>query len=377
MGFGGVSSNLTGDDNTAIGYRSLGSIQSTGTDNVAIGSSAGFDITTGYQNTIIGYGADVGTATDNNSTVIGYNAVGGGSNSVTIGGSLNQDVFFTGDLIKLRSNTASSNVKIKLHSDTDTDPKTSIEFQRGANDTWGADAYRDFKLENDGGEFTLEYGESGTTRPAFKYDTGNRMLFQTGSYDITTKGVVIDENGRIMAITSDNVEPLLLNRQDSDGVLIEFRQANSVEGDISVSGATVTLNGFAGAHESSGISTDSPIGTVVSTIDELDTREIDGVTQTINNHPKIKVSDVVGDSRIYGVVGNYNPKTGKPQITAVGIGSVLVTGPCNGGDLLESNGDGTARVQSDDIIRSKTIGKVTVGDSNSGVKLVSCVLYCG
>ena len=47
------------------------------------------------------------------------------------------------------------------------------------------------------------------------------------------------------------------------------------------------------------------------------------------------------------------------------------------GPLLESNGDGTAKVQSDDIIRSKTIGKVTIGNSNTGVKLVSCVLYCG
>ena len=45
--------------------------------------------------------------------------------------------------------------------------------------------------------------------------------------------------------------------------------------------------------------------------------------------------------------------------------------------LLESNGDGTAKVQSDDMIKSKTIGKVTIGNSDSGVKLVSCVLYCG
>ena len=30
-----------------------------------------------------------------------------------------------------------------------------------------------------------------------------------------------------------------------------------------------------------------------------------------------------------------------------------------------------------DIIKSKTIGKVTIGNSGSGVKLVSCVLYCG
>ena len=39
--------------------------------------------------------------------------------------------------------------------------------------------------------------------------------------------------------------------------------------------------------------------------------------------------------------------------------------------------DGTAKVQSDDIVRSKTLGKVTIGNSNTGVKLVSCVLYCG
>ena len=64
-------------------------------------------------------------------------------------------------------------------------------------------------------------------------------------------------------------------------------------------------------------------------------------------------------------------------VASVGIGSVLVTGACNGGDLLESNGDGTAKVQDDDIIRSKTIGKVTIGNSDTDVKLVSCVLYCG
>jgi len=61
----------------------------------------------------------------------------------------------------------------------------------------------------------------------------------------------------------------------------------------------------------------------------------------------------------------------------VGIGSIRVTGACSKGDLLESNGDGTAKVQSDDIIRSKTIGKVTIGNSDTNEKLVSCVMYCG
>ena len=67
----------------------------------------------------------------------------------------------------------------------------------------------------------------------------------------------------------------------------------------------------------------------------------------------------------------------KVYITSVGIASVKVTGSCSGGDLLESNGDGTAKVQSDDIVRSKTLGKVTIGNNNTGVKLVSCVMYCG
>ena len=47
--------------------------------------------------------------------------------------------------------------------------------------------------------------------------------------------------------------------------------------------------------------------------------------------------------------------------------------------MLESNGDGLAKVQDDDIIRSKTIGKVTANVSGSATedRLVACVLYCG
>jgi len=79
---------------------------------------------------------------------------------------------------------------------------------------------------------------------------------------------------------------------------------------------------------------------------------------------------------VYGVVAEFTPQD-KLIVTSVGIGSVRVTGACSKGDLLESNGDGTAKVQSDDIVRSKTLGKVTIGNSNTGVKLASCVMYCG
>ena len=169
------------------------------------------------------------------------------------------------------------------------------------------------------------------------------------------------------------------NRSNEDGAVIGIHQAGTQEGTISVSGSTVSYNGFSGNHETSGIASDTLIGTVCSTIDELDTY-LSGSKegQTRADHAKIKVSDAVGDTRVYGVLTNFDREIdNKPIVASVGIGSILVTGSCVGGDLLESNGDGTAKVQDDDIIRSKTIGKVTIGNSTSSAKLVSCVLYCG
>ena len=171
---------------------------------------------------------------------------------------------------------------------------------------------------------------------------------------------------------------LYLNRMNNDGTIVDLRQNGSTEGTISVAGSTVNYNGFAGRHESSGIATSTARGTVVSTIDELDTYPANSnkAGQTRADHAKVKVSDSVGDARVYGVVGDFD-ENDKLFVVSVGIASVKVTGSCSGGDLLESNGDGTAKVQSDNLIKSSTIGKVTIRNSDTGVKLVSCVLYCG
>jgi hypothetical protein len=208
--------------------------------------------------------------------------------------------------------------------------------------------------------------------------SGGTVVFGKTSDDFGTAGVRIEAAGS-MAATGANTNPMALNRLTSDGILNAFFQDGSLEGNISVSGSSVTYNGFTGTHETSGIASDTPIGTVCSTIDELDTY-ISGTKEGQNrsDHAKIKVSDAEGDSRVYGVLSKFDIEIdNKPIVASVGIGSILVTGSCVGGDLLESNGDGTAKVQDDDIIRSKTIGKVTIGNSNTDVKLVSCVLYCG
>ena len=208
------------------------------------------------------------------------------------------------------------------------------------------------------------------------------MIGKTAS-SFNTVGISLIKDGRI-GLKTDGQEGLNLNRAQ-DGAVAEFRSADTAEGTISISGSTVSYNGFSGSHESSGIPTNTAIGTVVSTVDELDVYpDTDYKTGEAHNkagetradHAKIKISDSVGDRRVYGVLASFN-EDNKPIVASVGIGSVKVTGACAGGDLLESNGDGTAKVQDDDIIRSKTIGKVTIGDSDTSVKLVSCVLYCG
>ena len=211
-----------------------------------------------------------------------------------------------------------------------------------------------------------------------RMDASGRLLIGATTYDASNAGIYLNGASGKGFFTVSGDAPLAINRLSSDGDLVELRQANNTEGTISVSGSTVSYNGFSGQHESSGIATNTPIGTVVSTIDELDTYPT-GTTkagQTRADHAKVEVSDTVGDSAVYGVVSRFDDND-KVFVASVGIGSVRVTGACAKGDLLESNGDGTAKVQSDDIVRSKTIGKVTIGNSNSGVKLVSCVLYCG
>jgi hypothetical protein len=98
--------------------------------------------------------------------------------------------------------------------------------------------------------------------------------------------------------------------------------------------------------------------------------------------PKVKVSDVAGDRRVYGVFMDYDTVQ-DIHVTAVGAFVVRIAAgiTVNAGDLLESNGDGCARVQSDDLIRSSTIGKVTtniqIAEYADGSYTVPCVLFCG
>ena len=231
---------------------------------------------------------------------------------------------------------------------------------------------------------SIFFKEASTTHATID-NSGNFIVGEANTGAVSNgQGAYLGSNGQLYASSSSSH---FINKQ-ADGDILFFRSAGASEGVISIDGSTTTYTGFSGRHESSGIPTNTPVGTVVSTIDALDvypdrTTDTDDnaidhlkAGQTRADHAKVKVSDTSGDACVYGVVANFNDD-GKLIVTSVGIGSVRVTGACSKGDLLESNGDGTAIVQSDDIVRSKTLGKVTIGNSNTGVKLVSCVMYCG
>jgi hypothetical protein len=226
----------------------------------------------------------------------------------------------------------------------------------------------------------------------------------------------------------------IFNRNSSDGTVISIRQNNTEEGTISVSGATVSYNGFTGTHWSRFQDNSTPTilkGTVLETLDEMCdwyNLEFDVITQdddgndvttaqkiphvlldsqsdgdviTYNyegtdyqativkendiKHMKSKVSDTTDAKNVYGVFVAYDlDGEGYNDFYVASVGSFVVRIKANEtiakGDLLQSNGDGTAKVQSDDNIKSSSFAKVlsttVIETYDDGSFIVPCSLMC-
>tara|TARA_B110001469_G_scaffold114011_1_gene117690 strand:- start:29 stop:1717 length:1689 start_codon:yes stop_codon:yes gene_type:complete len=65
-----------------------------------------------------------------------------------------------------------ANTSLRLHSDTDSSAVPAIEMMRGTNDTFGIDAYTDWRIKVDGGDLTIESADNGVTtnRLSIDYD---------------------------------------------------------------------------------------------------------------------------------------------------------------------------------------------------------------
>jgi hypothetical protein len=212
-------------------------------------------------------------------------------------------------------------------------------------------------------------GKTSTTR------TGNGLLFIKGGADDAT---LVLTNERASGGT-----PLEINRQVSDGSLVGFYQADALEGAISVSGSTVTYGGGHLARWSQLPDSADPSeilkGTVMSNLDEMcEWGEEDN--EQLN---KTKISNVEGDKNVAGVFVSTSFDDNGPLDFFVAMTGDMIIRIAEGvtvqrGDLLMSAGDGTAKPQDDDIIRSKTIAKVTSNHVTctyeDGSYCVPCVL---
>jgi hypothetical protein len=205
-----------------------------------------------------------------------------------------------------------------------------------------------------------------------RIDSSGNFLVQKTVASNTTAGISWQVNDYFAAVNTsadsgDRV--VLINRQTSDGTLIEFRQANTNEGTISVSGTTVSYNG---GHLSRWAQTttakDESLvkGTVLSNLDEMNVYT-DAEGNPVDNEQlnKVKVSDVEGDANVAGVFVNWSHDEDHDvdEINMAMTGDMIIR-IAQGvtvarGDLLMSAGDGTAKPQGDDIVRSKTVAKVT------------------
>ena len=216
-----------------------------------------------------------------------------------------------------------------------------------------------------------------------RINSSGHILFGTTTNGSTAVGTVIRSTGETLMTRNDG-NSLLINRRNTDGILIDFRQDNTSEGSINVSGSTVSLVGGHLARWSQlpgGIErTEILRGSVLSNLDEMcEWGEEDN--EQLN---RMKVSDVEGDKNVSGVFQSwdddddtyvndfYCAMTGD-FVIRIAQGTTVARG-----DLLMSAGDGTAKPQDDDIVRSKTIAKVTstsVSETYAdGSYCVPCVL---
>jgi hypothetical protein len=181
---------------------------------------------------------------------------------------------------------------------------------------------------------------------------------------------------------------LSINRGTDDGTLVNFYQAGTVEGSISVSGTTVSYNGghLARWSQLQNNQKDDTLlkGTVMSNLDEMCIWTKDGEVLPNEQLNKMKVSDVDGDINVAGVFVNWdNEDVSSPIDMNVAMTGDMIIRIAEGvvvqkGDLLMSAGDGTAKPQGDDIVRSKTVAKVTSNHVTctyaDGSYCVPCVL---
>jgi hypothetical protein len=252
--------------------------------------------------------------------------------------------------------------------------------------------------------YTQPSGSSAAER--MRIDSSGNLLVGKTASNLSTVGIQLNANAS--ANFTRNATCMDVNRL-SDGSIVNFYSASTLEGSISVSGTTVS---YIGGHLSrwSRLADDSKDtgivkGTVMTNLDEMvewshqttywaEEDELpDGVSvgdvktaayvEDNEQLNKMAVSSVEGDANVAGVFVNWDNDDDDVNDMNIAMTGDMVIRIAQGttvqrGDLLMSAGDGTAKPQGDDIVRSKTIAKVTSTHVShtydDGSYLVPCVL---
>ena len=269
----------------------------------------------------------------------------------------------------------------------------------------------------------MAFGTNAGTRATID-SSGNLLVGKTSS-NAGVAGCQVEAVGT-GAFTRASAFLILVNRLTDDGSLITLRQADTEEGTISVSGSTVSYNAFTGSHWSRLSDNSKPTilkGTVLETLDEMvdwynlefndnksNPQKIphvltgsqsagDKITYDHNGtdyeativkekdikHVQSKVSTTSEAKNVYGVFSAWDEDgEGYNDFYVASVGSFVVRikqgETVAKGDLLQSNGDGTAKVQSDDNVKSSSFAKVLsntkIETYSDGSYIVPCSLMC-
>ncbi len=254
----------------------------------------------------------------------------------------------------------------------------------------GADI--DFRVEGDSMANLLvvdagnNHVQLGNAAVQYRSDT-NGLHIGKDTEGASTVGTSITASG-FMTICRNAATVMSVARNGDDGGLINFLQGGSLEGGISVSGTTVS---YTGGHLSrwsqlADNTKDTSIlkGTVMTNLDQMAEWTKDGVTEDNEQLNCMAVSSVEGDVNVAGVFVRWDEDdedyTNDMVVAMTGdmVIRIAQSTTVTRGDLLMSAGDGTAKPQGDDIVRSKTIAKVTSTTKShtydDGSYLVPCVL---
>jgi hypothetical protein len=305
-----------------------------------------------------------------------------------------------------------------------------------------------FQSRGDGTGRDINFINGATPTLRMRIDSSGNVLVGNTSYNSAIKGILLSNDGTLF-VTRDASTVCFINRLTNDGTLIAFEQASTLEGNISVSGATVSYNGFTGTHWSRFIDESKPDvlrGTVMESLDQMtdwyhaefetsyteqdsdgndvvktriekkpyalkaNEQEGDVITYNWNTekkdeegndiieqvqativkevdvkHVMSKISDTVEAKNVYGVFSAWdNDDLINNDFYVASVGSYVVRIKAgqvvSKGDLLQSNGDGTAKVQADDMIRASTFAKVlsntVIETYEDGSFIVPCSLMC-